>query len=246
MLQKYCRPLAVSSVLLGLSIGCLSHSSRAAASYAFSSNAPAGAVSLLGNRPEDIPANFYQRYTKDPAAWTMDSAGVASNNKHDIVSKRDFADCYLHAEFRCPADANGNPISGGNSGIGFEGRYEVQILNSYGHQPEKHECGALYDEKPPLVIASKKPGEWQTYDIIFRAPRFGPDGKVTEHATATVFQNGVIVQNNEEFTGPTGIQYGENKGEVPSGPIILQGDHDPVQFRNVWLMPLPAHGATHY
>jgi len=203
-----------------------------------SPEAPPGAVILFSGKPDQIPNNFYSRYSKDPGAWTVDADGVATPNKHDIVTKQEFGDSYVHVEFRCPADANGNPVTGGNSGVGLEGRYEVQILNSYGHKPGGGECGALYEEKPPMVIASKKAGEWQTYDIIFRAPRFDDAGKVIEQAHATVFQNGILVQNNEAFTGPTGIQYGELKGEVKTGPLILQGDHNPVQFRNVWVLPL--------
>ena len=99
------------------------------------------------------------------------------------------------------------------------------------------QCGAIYGQYPPQVNVCRPPGEWQTYDIIFRAPRFDDAGKVTAKARATVFQNGILVQNNEEFNGPTGIQYSQYKDEVKTGPLILQGDHDPVQFRNVWIVP---------
>lgn len=244
MNHKISKPLMALAVMGGVAMGC-SGAVFAADSPApadapavvnLSPMAPQGAVILFSGKPEEITNNWYRRYSKDPAGWTVGADGVASTDKHDIVSKKDFGDCFVHVEFRCPVDAKGNPVTGGNSGVGFQGRYEVQILNSYGRVPEKHECGALYGEKAPLVIASKKAGEWQTYDIIFRAPRFDAAGKVIEHARATIFQNGILVQNNEEFTGPTGIQYGENKGEVKTGPLILQGDHDPVQFRNVWLV----------
>lgn len=193
---------------------------------------PKGAVVLFAGKQSDMTDNWYARRSKDPAGWTVDAQGVATPNKRDITSKQEFGDCIVHVEFRCPTEG------GGNSGVGLQGRYEVQILNSYGKQPEAHECGAFYSQKPPITNACKPAGEWQTYDIIFRAPRFGNDGKVIEKARATVFQNGVLVQNNEEFNGPTGIQYEENKGEVKTGPLVLQGDHDPVQFRNVWVVPL--------
>ncbi|MGA2257187.1 MAG: DUF1080 domain-containing protein, partial [Thermoguttaceae bacterium] len=127
--------------------------------------------------------------------------------------------------------------SSGNSGVGMEGRYEIQILNSYGKQPEAHECGAFYSQTPPKVIASKPAGEWQTFDIFFRAPRFDASGKLVEKARATVYQNGIAVHEDEEIQGPTGIQYEQYKGEVPKGPIVLQGDHDTVLFRNVWIVP---------
>src|SRR5205823_6369024 len=161
--------------------------------------------------------------SNDPAGWTVVADGVAAPNKHDITTRSEVKDCILHCEFRCPADASGNPIVGGKSGIGFHGRYEVQILNSYGKQPEEHQSGALYSQKAPTVNASKKAGEWQTFDIIFRAPRFDAGDQPTEKPRATVFQNGILVQNNEEFNGPTGIQYGEYKGMAKTGQILLQG-----------------------
>ena len=161
----------------------------------------------------------------------MDDKGVATPNHRDITSKQEFDDCYLHVEF-C------EPMTGdGNSGVGMEGRYEIQILNSYGQKPEAHECGAFYSQTPPKVIASKPAGQWQTFDIFFRAPRFDASGKLTEKARATVYQNGTLLHEDAEIKGPTGIQYGEFKGEVPKGPVVLQGDHGPVQFRNVWLVP---------
>ena len=91
----------------------------------------------------------------------MDDKGVATPNKRDISSKQEFGDCYLHVEFREPLQGSGN------SGVGMQGRYEIQILNSYGKKPEAHQCGAIYSQTPPKVIASKPAGEWQTYDIFF-------------------------------------------------------------------------------
>lgn len=206
---------------------------------ALSTEPPAGAVVLFTGKPEQLTTNFYKRYGTTPANWTVSADGVATPQKSDIVTKQEFGDCYVHAEFREPADANGNPIGHGNSGIGLQGRYEVQIFNSYDEPPSAEGCGAFYSQTPPMVVASKKPGEWQTYDIVFRAPRLDADGKVVEQPRATVFQNGILVQNNAEFHGPTGIQYGELKGQPKTGPLILQGDHDPVQFRNVWVVPEP-------
>ena len=119
----------------------------------------------------------------------------------------------------------------------MQGRYEVQILNSYGKKPDVHECGASTSQTPPKVVASKPAGKWQTFDIFFRAPRFDTNGKVVENARATVYQNGILIQQDAEFKGPTGIQYEEYKDEATQGPIVLQGDHDAVQFRNVWILP---------
>lgn len=192
---------------------------------------PEGAIVLFGGKAEQMRDNWYARRSTDPSGWAVDDKGVATPNRRDISSKQEFGDCYLHMEF-C------EPLKGhGNSGVGMQGRYEVQILNSYGKKPEAHECGAFYSQTPPKVIASKAAGEWQTFDIFFRAPRFGTNGKVVEKACATVYQNGTLIHQDEEFKGPTGIQYEQYKGEVSSGPIVLQGDHDVVQFRNVWIVP---------
>jgi hypothetical protein len=192
---------------------------------------PEGAIVLFDGKAEQMRDNWYARRSTSPPGWTVDDKGVAMPNKRDITSKQEFGDCYLHVEF-C------EPLKGsGNSGVGMQGRYEIQILNSYGKQPGKGECGAFYSQTPPKVIASKPAGEWQSFDIFFRTPRFDTSGKVTEKARATVYQNGILIHQDEEFKGPTGIQYGEFKGEVPKGPIVLQGDHDTVQFRNVWVVP---------
>jgi hypothetical protein len=233
----------IATGLLALRMGAVPGERRlqdvgtAPAPIAISASPPKGAVVLFSGKADEIKTNFLQRYSNDPAGWTVDADGVATPNKHDITSKIEVKDCFLHCEFRCPADANGNPIGSGNSGVGFHGRYEVQILNSFGKKPEAHECGALYSQKAPIVIASKRPGEWQTFDIVFRAPRFDAADQATEKPRATVFQNGILIQNNEEFNGPTGIQYGQYKGMTKTGPILLQGDHDSVQFRNVWIVP---------
>jgi hypothetical protein len=192
---------------------------------------PEGAIVLFDGRAEQMRDNWYARRSTDPPGWTVDDKGVATPNKRDISSKEEFGDCYLHVEFCCPLQG------GGNSGVGMQGRYEIQILNSYGKKPEAHECGALYSQTPPKVIACKPAGEWQTFDIFFRAPRFDASGKVVEKACATVYQNGTLIHQNGEFNGPTGIQYEQYKGETPKGPIVLQGDHDTVQFRNVWIVP---------
>jgi hypothetical protein len=192
---------------------------------------PEGAVVLFGGKAEQMRDNWYARRSTQPAGWTVDDKGVATPNHRDINSKQEFGDCYLHVEF-C------EPLKGsGNSGVGMQGRYEIQILNSCGKKPESHECGAFYGQTPPKVIASKPAGEWQTYDIFFRAPRFDAAGKVVEQARATVYQNGIVLHQDEEFKGPTGIQYEQFKGEAAKGPIVLQGDHETVQFRNVWIVP---------
>jgi hypothetical protein len=199
---------------------------------------PKGAITLFTGKAEQIGEHWYQRYSKQPARWTAGNDGAMLPKNGDITSKAEFGDCYLHVEFRTPVDAQGKRIGHGNSGIGLQGRYEVQILDSYGERLEPGGCGAFYSQKPAKVNACKKSGEWQSFDIIFRAPRFDANGQVVEKPRATVFQNGILIHNNEEFLDMTGIQYGEYKTMSKTGPIVLQGDHDPVQFRNIWVVPM--------
>jgi hypothetical protein len=137
---------------------------------------------------------------------------------------------------------------GSNSGVYFQGRYEVQVYDSFGVQKDKYpgiECGGIYPRwidgkevggNSPRVNASRPAGEWQSFDVIFRAPRFGPDGKKTANAQfVKVFHNGVLIHENVEVTGPTRAAVFPD--EKPSGPLMIQGDHGPIAYRNVWLVP---------
>lgn len=192
---------------------------------------PKGAMVLFSGKAEEITENWYKRYSKNPATWTASEDKGMTPVKSDITSKQEFGDCFVHVEFNCPTTGHGN------AGVGLMGRYEVQIFNTLGEKLTNQNGGAFYNQRPGKYNPAKPAGEWQSYDILFRAPRFGPEGKVTEQARASVFWNGVLVQNNEAFNGPTGIQYSEYKTEAPMGPIILQGDHDVVRYRNVWVIP---------
>ena len=193
---------------------------------------PKGATVLFSGKQSELETLWLKRRSNNPAGWKAENGAASPADKTDIVTKQEFGDCYLHVEFRCPEEG------GGNAGIGMQGRYEIQIFNSYGAQPESHGAGSLYGQKAARVNASKKPGEWQSYDIFFRAPRFNEKGEVTEQPRATVIQNGVLVQNNEAFTGMTGINYEVYKEQTKTGPLVLQGDHDAVQYRNVWIVPM--------
>ena len=191
--------------------------------------APMAAKTLIGAKGEGFAENWVTRGTQDAAKWTAQEDGGMLPDKKDITSKSEFGDCFVHVEFKVPTGH-------GNAGIAFQGRYEVQMYNSFGEQLTKETGAAFYSQKPATFNAAKPAGEWQNYDILFRAPRFDAEGKVTEKARASVFWNGVLVQNNEEFNGPTGIQYGDFKGEVKVGPLVLQGNHDLVQYKNLWVV----------
>ena len=172
-----------------------------------------------------------------------EGTGVAVNGKtgrtRNLLSKLEHGDVEAHVEFMVPV--------GSNSGVYFQGRYEIQILDSWGVEKLKHgDCGGIYErwEKgkgfeghPPRVNASLPPGEWQTFDVVFRAPRFDADGKKTTNAKfVKVVHNGKVVHENVEVTGPT--RAAAFADEKPTGPLMLQGDHGPVAYRNLSLAPV--------
>jgi Domain of Unknown Function (DUF1080) len=166
--------------------------------------------------------------------------GAATSAKGDIRTKDSFGDCQLHIEFATPEVVKGNGQGRGNSGVYLMGRYEVQILDSFNNPTYfDGQCASLYKQKPPLVNACRKPGEWQTYDIVFEAPRFGDDKKVTRPGYVTVLQNGIIVQNHTELIGGTFYDRPPAyEPHGPTGPINLQFHGDPVRFRNIWIREL--------
>jgi len=157
-----------------------------------------------------------------------------------------FGDCQLHIEWAAPNPPKGDSQGRGNSGVFFGfGRYEVQVLDSYGSKTYADGAAAsIYGQYPPLVNASLPPGKWQTYDIIWKAPRFDASGTLLSKAHITVFHNGVLVQNNVELTGPTGwIGRAPYQAHPERTPIALQDHGNPVRYRNVWVRELgnPRH-----
>ena len=180
-----------------------------------------------------------------PANWTIDEAGAMTANKGSIISDETYTDAYVHVEFRCPDMPEAEGQAKGNSGVYLQGRYEIQVLDSYGWEvPGLGDCGGLYNQYAPLVNACKPPMAWQSYDIIFRAPRFDEAGEMVEDARVTLLQNGIVVQNNVELHGPTGGQLDENASQP--GSLMLQDHGDPVSYRNVWLVHLPEKGSDEY
>lgn len=158
----------------------------------------------------------------------------------DIRTKSGFGDCQLHAEWATPAVVSGEKQDRGNSGVYLMGLYEVQVLDSYNNKTYADGmAAAVYGQYPPLVNASRKPGEWQTYDIIFHRPRFSAEGTLTKPARLTVLHNGVLVHDDVELMGPT-----ENKVRLPYKahadklPLLLQEHGHPVRYRNIWVRDL--------
>ncbi len=164
-------------------------------------------------------------------------AGVVHNGKgntENLITEMVHGDIEAHIEFMVPAKSN--------SGIYFQGRYEIQVLDSWGVENPKHsDCGGIYqrwkDDKgyeghPPRTNAARKPGEWQTFDVVFRAPRFDQEGSKTANAVfVKVVHNGILIHENQEVSGPT--RSGTFDDEKPTGPLMFQGDHGPVAYRNI-------------
>jgi hypothetical protein len=162
------------------------------------------------------------------------------NGSGDITTLADFGDCQLHLEWAAPAPARGTSQARGNSGVFLLGRYEVQILDSFDNPTYADgQCAALYGQTPPLANACRPPGQWQSYDIVFRAPRFAADGTLVAPARATVFHNGVLVHLDQDFLGETTHRaLPTYRPHADRGPIRLQDHGDAVRFRNIWVRPL--------
>ncbi|HEV2320191.1 MAG TPA: DUF1080 domain-containing protein, partial [Verrucomicrobiae bacterium] len=139
----------------------------------------------------------------------------------------------MHLEFMEPFKPFGRDQDRGNSGIYIQRRYEVQVLDTFGHPAEFNGCGSMYRQHAPIVNMCYPPLQWQTYDIDFQAAKFDESGKKTHNAVITVRQNGVLVQDHYELTNKTGA--GSKEGPAP-GPIWLQEHHNPVFFRNIWIV----------
>lgn len=163
----------------------------------------------------------------------------------DIMTTERFTDHLLHLEFMTPDMPEATGQAKGNSGVFLQGRYEIQVLDSYGIAvPGMGDCGAIYNQFAPLVNACKPPLEWQTYDVIFRAPRLDDDGEIVENTRVTVLQNGLVILNNVILAGTTGANIGGGVGDP--GPLLLQDHGNLVKFRNIWAVPLPLEGSDKY
>jgi hypothetical protein len=175
-----------------------------------------------------------------PAKWEVKDGAARVNGTGGICTTQSFGNCQLHLEWASPAEVKGQGQGRGNSGVFLQHRYEVQILDSYQNKTYfDGQAGAVYKQSAPLVNVCRKPGEWQTYDIIFHAPRFDEDGKLLSPGTLTVLQNGVLVQDHAEIKGPTSLPgIPKYKPHPFKQPLALQDHHNPVRFRNIWIREL--------
>jgi len=181
----------------------------------------------------------------DPT-WIVEEGAMRPSGKgEDLFSVRPFGDVQLHLEWASPLPARGSSQGRGNSGVFFMGLYEVQILDSFENETYADgQAAALYGQTPPLVNACLPPGEWQTYDIVFRRPRFGPGGACTEPVRLTVFHNGVLVQDSVPLCGGTmwlqPLPYAFHPDKLP---LSLQDHGNPVKYRNIWVRELREEAA---
>ncbi len=175
-----------------------------------------------------------------PARWKVDSGYMEIvGGTGSIHTRRGFGDCQLHVEWMAPAPPHGEGQERGNSGVYLMSRYEVQVLDSYDNTTYPDgQAAAVYGQYPPLVNASRPPGVWQSYDIVFHRPRFDARGKLLRPARLTVLHNGILVQDNLELSGPTAHQRRPPyTAHADSLPVLLQDHGNPVRYRNIWVRP---------
>ncbi|MBO0863254.1 MAG: DUF1080 domain-containing protein [Chloracidobacterium sp.] len=201
-------------------------------------HAPSDAIVLFDGK--DL-SNWASANGEGPAKWEVkDGAMVVVRGTGPIRTKREFDDIQLHIEWATPTAVVGDGQNRGNSGVFLQGLYELQVLDSYNNKTYFHgQAGSIYKQYPPLVNACRKPGEWQTYDVIYHAPIFGDGDKVKKKATLTALHNGVLIQDHSEiFGGTTNEPVFPTYTKHGKGPILLQDHGNPVRFRNVWVREL--------
>ena len=172
-----------------------------------------------------------------PVGWTIaDGVLQVAPGTGDIMTKQKFTDFRLHIEFRTPFMPEARGQARGNSGVYLQGRYEVQVLDSYGLSGEDNECGGIYKVSAPRVNMCAPPGQWQSYDITFQAPRFSPNGTKARDAVLSVVHNGIVIHDGLSIPGVTGGAVDEDV-KSPGG-LLLQDHGNLVQYRNIWLVEL--------
>jgi len=238
--------------LVALALTAVTGSALAQDAAPFPAPATEPRIVTPGKTNSDPPSDAIVLFNgKDLSQWRATDGGAAKWNVRDgyvevaagtgeIATVQQFGDVQLHIEWATPSIVKGEGQERGNSGVFLMGRYEVQVLDSYDNKTYYHgQAGAVYKQYAPLVNASRKPGEWQAYDIIFHAPKFDEQGKVIDRARVTVLHNGVLIQNNVEIYG---ITYNDRPAlyiaHPPQQSLRLQDHGNPVRYRNIWIRRL--------
>lgn len=193
---------------------------------------PEGAIVLF----DGASLKHWQQLDGRPAGWKILEDGSMEVTKGNIITRQEFGDCKIHLEFRTPFMPEARGQRRGNSGVYLQGRYEVQVLDSFGLEPKDNECGGIYSVAAPRVNACLPPLEWQTYDITFHAPGFDEEGNKFKDAEMTVVHNGILIHDQVKVPAPT--RGGKDKQESKLGGLMLQDHRNPVQYRNIWLVEL--------
>lgn len=202
----------------------------------FNNGVPSDAMILFNG--EGLSA--WESESGDTPGWTVSDGVLTVKPQTGVIqTKEKFGDVQLHVEWRSPTEITGEGQGRGNSGVFLSGRYEVQVLDSYNNRTYSNgQASSIYKQYIPYVNATKAPGEWQVYDIIFVAPEFDDAGNVTEPARITVFHNGVLVQYDRELKGTTAY-IGQPEYEAHGdSPLVLQDHGNPVSYRNIWVRKL--------
>ena len=196
-------------------------------------NIPSDAIILFDGK--DL--SKWRNPKTNAAAWKLENGYMEVNGTGSIFTREEFGDIQLHVEWASPSVVKGDGQGRGNSGVYLMGRYEIQVLDSYNSETYPNgQAAAFYLNAAPLANACRKPGEWQTYEIVFHAPKQRGDGAI-EAGSFTVFHNGVLVQDHIPIKGDS-TTAAPFKGIAPHGPLMLQDHGNPVRFRNVWLRQL--------
>lgn len=202
---------------------------------------PSDAIVLFDGK--DLSKWEHYPVTGEPTLWKVKHGYVESTpHNGDLQTREKFGDFQLHLEWQNPPDPQRKGQDRGNSGVFIHSRYELQILDSYDNLTYADgQSSAIYGQWPPLVNASRKPGEWETFDIVFHAPKF-KDGILEARATLTVFHNGVLTHEKKELLGPTlHKQVAQESPYDGTGPIRLQDHGTLIRFRNIWLRPVKGY-----
>ncbi|MEP6732380.1 MAG: DUF1080 domain-containing protein [bacterium] len=214
---------------------------------AMNSDAPSDAIKLFDGSNLN---EWVNSQTTAPAGWTVANGVMTVNKKTgDIATKRKFRNYQLHIEWRIPESITGSGQARGNSGVFLASTgpdahgYELQVLDSYNNTTYVNgQAGSIYKQNPPLVNANRKPGEWQTYDVVWTAPTFAADGSLLTPAYVTALHNGVLVQQHYQLQGETAYIGKPAYIKYDTAPIMLQSHGDPsepISFRNIWVRELP-------